>query len=79
MPQIERSNDCTEDNYENSTIDFDFWLYIANNFLNMNEVIFWKSTLRKLDSLYKIYRQLNGLENTTDKFSKCYCDDVDWI
>lgn len=45
----------------------------------MSECIFWKSTLRKLDSLYKIYRQMNGLNDVEDKYSKCYCDDIEWL
>ncbi|SKC62540.1 hypothetical protein [Maledivibacter halophilus] len=83
MPQTEdKGHDCIEDETkEDCRINFDFWYYIATNFLNMNEEIFWKSTIRKLNSLYKIYRQVNGLENRTnkDKYDKCYCDDIDWL
>lgn len=83
MPQVEdKGNDCIEEETdEKAIVDFDYWLYVANNFLNMNENTFWNSTLRKLNSLYKIYRQVNGLEKDKkeDKYKKCYCDDISWL
>lgn len=78
-----KAHDCIEEENtnENVTIDYDFWEYISTVFLNISEESFWKCTLRKLNAKYKIYRQVNGLENKNknEKYNKCFCDDIDWL
>ncbi len=41
-------------------------IYLATNLLNIPEGKFWRSTPRKLDALYEIYKEVNGLNPEKD-------------
>ena len=52
--------------------------YWGTVILRMTDAQFWHCTLRKLTTLIKIHRQVNGLETEEDEAAH-YVDEVNWL
>ncbi|MCT4543485.1 MAG: hypothetical protein N4A63_08085 [Vallitalea sp.] len=57
-------------------MDWAWLFYLGTNILGMTEAEFWKCTMRKLDSLYKIYFVINGDTEAKEKVEKGNIEDV---
>lgn len=48
-------------------IDFDWFYYISTVHLNMRESDFWRSTPRKIGTLWRMHKKFNGWEYESSK------------
>lgn len=69
-------------------MDFDWFYYIGTVVLNMTEEEFWRSTPRKIGTLFKIHAKTNGWEmksneqnNTQNdtKYKKVNIEDIPFL
>lgn len=58
-------------------MDFDWFYYVGTTLLNMSEESFWRSTPKKVSTLYEIHRSYNGLDEDEEgnDTEKVYCID----
>ncbi|MCX7905025.1 MAG: hypothetical protein N2486_11020, partial [Caloramator sp.] len=42
--------------------DWEWLFYLGKNLLKMTEEQFWKSTPKKLQALFNVYKRVNGIE-----------------
>ena len=47
---------------KNDILDFDFFYYITRTVLNLSEDDFWSSTPKKIQTLFDIHCNFNGIE-----------------
>jgi len=55
-----------ESHTESRKWDWEWLFYLGTNLLRMTEEKFWKSTPKKLQALFKIYKTVNGIEDNED-------------